>query len=61
LCFEKELAACQLYRIQEKRQMTKGEIRREKETQTRTQTETSLCFEKELAGGQLYRRQESMR
>ena len=38
--------------------MTRGGIRREEETQTRTQTETSLCFEKELAEGQLYRIQE---
>ena len=36
-------------------------IRREKETQTRTQTETSLCFEKELTEGQLYRIQEKHR
>jgi hypothetical protein len=33
-------------------------IRRQEETQTRTQTETSLRFEKELAEGQLHRIQE---
>ena len=49
-CFEEELAEGQLYRIQEKHHMLwdalddKRRIRREKEIQTSSQTETTLLF-----------------